>query len=148
MPRVETTVINDLIRECGKPNSINLDWKIPIERAGWECSVSICLCWNKFPRGNPDLYIAVHAQGYRTGGTGGHAFYTAISGFASPSRLTRKWIESVLRREIETARAAALSFTEEDLYEDFASRRSEEDLLGMQEYFKSSLHESTDVHPR
>jgi hypothetical protein len=143
MPRTLTTVINDLIHQVGKPNDIHAGWSIPIERAGWDCCVSIAISLWKVRDGD-SLYIAVHAHGYPTGGEyRGIASYTALYGNAPPSRLTRKWIDQVLRREIETAQAAALSFTENDLHEglrlDFDSEDQIKDHRAMSEYFISSL---------
>jgi hypothetical protein len=138
MPRTLTTVINDLIREVGGPSSISVEWDIPVVRDGWTCSVTINLVHYR-ERDRNTVHIGVYAHGHLTEGySKGFCFYTALIGDTLPLRLTRKWIESVLRREIETARAAALSFTEADLHEKTQSP-SEDFWQGMDEYFRSSL---------
>src|SRR5262245_11742789 len=109
MPRTDTTVINDVIRQVGKAGRVQVEWKIPVERDdGWECFIDVTVSrWEIF--GHNDLCIDVHVYGHPTEGEyRGIASYSALRGHAPPSRLTRKWIDQVLQREIETAHAAAL----------------------------------------
>jgi hypothetical protein len=140
MPRTSTTVINDFIRETGPPCRIDVHWDIPVKRPRWGCAVSISLYKHKSDKA---LHIWVHAYGYRKGKDApqGRAHYIALQGNAVPGRLNRKWVESVLRREIETARAAALSFVEADLHEELQFP-SDEFYRGMEGYFHSSLKNS------
>lgn len=141
MARTMTTVINDSIREIGTPGSIEANWNIPVERPGWDCAITIgirFLAKSKM-RGGP-VGVSVIAHGHLAGDDAprGRVTYVALLGHATIRRFTRKWIESVLRAEIEIARAAALGFTEDDLTEEL-QYPSEEVYREMDERFENSL---------
>ena len=115
-----TTVINDISRLVGQVQHIRAEWEIPVERPDrWKCRVKISVSHDAAHPHREGLWVSIYACGYEELPEGedysGSAFASVFSGSAPPSRLTREWIEGVLRREIETARLAALSFTQADL---------------------------------
>jgi hypothetical protein len=68
------------------------------------------------------------------------AHYHGLSGVAPAHLITRGWVDRVLRREIETARLAALSFTEADLRESGVYEEFDKEAFRQEkEYFKSTL---------
>jgi hypothetical protein len=145
MKKTAITVIGDLTRVAGKPWSIKAKWDIPVERAGWDCHITI-----DAEEYEGRLWISIWAKGRPTRDCDpklDDAFYIALSGRALPSRITRKWIESVFRHEVETARTAALGFTESDLHypnKEFVMDDPEEmeERHGRWAYFESSLEVS------
>jgi hypothetical protein len=141
MPRTTTTVVNDIERLlCLRPERLSVEWKIPVERDGWSCHVSVGLSADS---SQESIYVAVHAHGSRTGDdhdNDGSAFYSAFFGKASCQRITRAWLETTLAREIETAALAARSFTEADLKnEPWRVDDPEQHYLGMSSYFDSTF---------
>jgi hypothetical protein len=147
--------MNDLIRLAGELDDFHAGWKIPVERDGWDCVVSVCLYIWRADR-ERGLNISVSAFGYIVGKEPLRtAHYHGLSGIAPACLLTRRWVDQTLRREIETARVAALSFTEADLHECGRSPLEDFDVNEYRqekEYFKSTLapekQEEDQSHPQ
>ncbi|MGA7236484.1 MAG: hypothetical protein WBY44_12440 [Bryobacteraceae bacterium] len=122
------TIIGDIILAAGEIDTLRAGWVIPVERAGWDCNVTVSASiWKHAIEIDgsyvvqPDTFsIAVVAFGRMAGDDApkGTASYFAVHGNAPAVRFTKAWVDKVLRCHIEAARSAALHFSEQDLRDD------------------------------